>query len=87
MDEDTEIEDVPEFALLSVNVQLKSGTLDTLRVGNAVYIFDVAGSGERGGQRRSDGGIDSRLKIQWSRALPLVFRRRKGSVDAEGLFF
>src|SRR6267154_6863932 len=86
MDEDMDIEDVPEFAFLGVNVELKSGALDTLRVSNAVDVFDVAGSGERGGQRGSDVGIDSCLKIQRTRALPLVFRRRKGSVDAKGLF-
>jgi hypothetical protein len=48
MDEDMDIEDVPEFALLSVDIELKSGALDTLRVGNAVNVFDVAGRGERG---------------------------------------
>ena len=37
---------VPEFALLSVHIKLKLGTLDTLRVRDTIDVFDVASSGE-----------------------------------------
>jgi hypothetical protein len=49
MRKDIDLGDLPEFALLSVNIELNSGALDTLGVGDAVDVFDVAGSGERGG--------------------------------------
>jgi len=63
---------VPEFALLSVNIKLKLGTLDTLRVRDTIDVFNVASSSEGGRWKWSDVGINSCLKIQRTRSLPWV---------------
>jgi hypothetical protein len=38
------LEIVPEFALLSVHMNLKLGTLDTVRVRDTIDVLDVASS-------------------------------------------
>lgn len=41
---DMNLEIVPEFALLSVHMNLKLGTLDTVRVRDTIDVLDVASS-------------------------------------------
>jgi len=69
------LEDLPEFALLSVYIELKFGSIDTLGVRDTGDIFDVTSSSEDRKHRRSDVGIDGCLKIQWTRLIPRVVRR------------
>jgi hypothetical protein len=55
---DIDLENLPELALLSVYIELKFGSLDTLGVRNTGDVFDVTSISENGRQRRSDVGID-----------------------------
>ena len=75
MGNDIDLDSLPELALLSIYIKLKFGALNTLRVRDAVDVFDVQSSSESGRQRRSNVAINGRLKIQWTRSLPRVLRR------------